>query len=392
MQKRAALKGGKCLSTEYLGCNVMLKWKCNCGYEWDAVPSGIKRGYWCHWCSGKMKLTIEDMQKIAADNGGKCLSTEYVNTQTKLEWECECGYKWFATPGHVKHSKSWCGKCAENAKLTLEDMQIIAKSRGGKCLSTEYVNYKSDLEWECKKEHKWFAPARGVKSNGNWCLICSGHAPLTIQEMQDLAKARGGECLSKVYVNSYTPLEWKCGKGHKSWFAVADSVKNSGSWCPDCPLKNESECRAIFEKLFGRPFVKVRPDWLGGLELDGYNEDLWLAFEYHGKQHDTVVPHFHPNGDKDLEKQKERDKRKRKLCEENKITLIEVWHHEKDKELFIRGECAKLGIRIPLLDYDISPENQELLAEFSAMYREEARVEEERIKTEELIKELYANA
>ncbi|MFM0147285.1 hypothetical protein [Paraburkholderia sp. RL18-085-BIA-A] len=36
--------------------------------------------------------------------------------------------------------------------------------------------------------------------------------PLTIEEMQAIAAARGGRFLSKEYVNSHTPLEWECAR------------------------------------------------------------------------------------------------------------------------------------------------------------------------------------
>jgi hypothetical protein len=44
------------------------------------------------------KFTIKDMQGIAEARGGKCLSTEYVNSNTHLEWECSEGHHWETTP------------------------------------------------------------------------------------------------------------------------------------------------------------------------------------------------------------------------------------------------------------------------------------------------------
>ena len=48
-------------------------------------------------------------------------------------------------------------------KFTLFDCQQIAKTKGGKCLSTDYKNTKSELKWECSKGHTWFAPLGNIK-------------------------------------------------------------------------------------------------------------------------------------------------------------------------------------------------------------------------------------
>jgi len=50
-------------------------------------------------------------------------------------------------------------------------MQQFAKRKGGKCLSEEYINAKTKLEWECRKGHRWFATPDNV-TRGTWCPIC----------------------------------------------------------------------------------------------------------------------------------------------------------------------------------------------------------------------------
>jgi hypothetical protein len=47
-----------------------------------------------------------------------------------------------------------------------------------------------------------------------------------------IAKERGGECLSKEYKGIFTKLKWKCSIGHE-WKASPSNVKR-GSWCPLC--------------------------------------------------------------------------------------------------------------------------------------------------------------
>jgi len=116
------------------------------------------------------KLTIEEMKIIAEGRDGKCLSNKYINNITKLLWECKFGHQWEATPGNIKRGR-WCLKCSGKKKLTIKEMQEIAESRGGKCLSEKYVNWKTKLLWECKCEYQWEAIPNNIK-RGTWCPKC----------------------------------------------------------------------------------------------------------------------------------------------------------------------------------------------------------------------------
>ena len=116
-------------------------------------------------------------------------------------------------------------------KLTIGKMRKIAKKRGGKCLSDAYVNSKTSLMWECTKGHQWEATPKSIKA-GSWCKVCAGKAKGTIEEMQKIAKKRGGKCLSDAYVNAHRKLLWECNEGHK-WESDPNSIKR-GSWCRKC--------------------------------------------------------------------------------------------------------------------------------------------------------------
>jgi thiol-disulfide isomerase/thioredoxin len=141
------------------------------------------------------KLTIEEMQKIAKERGGVCLSNQYVNTATKLRWRCKEGHIWEATPDPIKRGH-WCPKCATITKANarrsnIQEIQDLAKSRDGVCLSTEYINYNTKLKWQCKEGHVWEATSSHIKS-GSWCPYCAGMVKSTIEKMQKLAESKGG--------------------------------------------------------------------------------------------------------------------------------------------------------------------------------------------------------
>ena len=46
-------------------------------------------------------------------------------------------------------------------KSTIEEMQKLAEERGGKCLSKKYRNRYSKLTWQCKEGHQWDAIYKG---------------------------------------------------------------------------------------------------------------------------------------------------------------------------------------------------------------------------------------
>ncbi len=62
-------------------------------------------------------------------------------------------------------------------------------------------------------------------------------------------------------------------------------------------------CRYIFEKLLHKKFPLRKPKFLKGLHLDGYNEELGLAFKYSGNQHYQIVLFFYPQGQMNLDAQ-----------------------------------------------------------------------------------------
>lgn len=115
MNKMARKRGGKCLSNSYINAHSKLLWQCAKGHQWLAMPNNIQQGKWCPFCSGHVRLTVDEMHKIAKAHGGKCISNTYVNTQTKLLWECRHGHRWEATPNNIRRGK-WCPICAGNIK------------------------------------------------------------------------------------------------------------------------------------------------------------------------------------------------------------------------------------------------------------------------------------
>ena len=244
-------------------------------------------------------------------------------------------------------------------KLTIEEMQQIAKKRGGKCLSKKYVNHNTKLEWKCEKGHTWNAIPSSVKK-GTWCKLCShlksgDSQRLSIKEMQQIAKDRGGKCLSKKYVNFNTKLKWECIEGH-NWLSAPSSIKR-GSWCPKCKSYfNEEICRLTFEELFRTPFNKTKPSWLinsrsNRMELDGYSNKLKIAFEYNGAQHYKI--NRFSKTKTELKQRIKDDIDKKSICKKKKILLIVITYEDNllDLPIKIKNILLKNNINIKKINF-----------------------------------------
>ena len=171
LQELAAGRGGLCLSTEYRGTNSKYLWECGKRHQWEATANDIQGGHWCPRCAGNTCKTFRWLQELAVEMGGKCLSTEYKNNATKYFWECSKGHRWEAKANDIQRG-SWCPHCAGNTRKNLQWLQELTAERGGKCLSTEYKNSQTKYPWECSKGHRWEASANSVQ-RGHWCPRCA---------------------------------------------------------------------------------------------------------------------------------------------------------------------------------------------------------------------------
>ncbi|MBU4487200.1 MAG: hypothetical protein KKD38_09770 [Candidatus Delongbacteria bacterium] len=246
---------GKCLSDKYVNSRTKLKFECKNGHVWEAEPHHIKRNHWCKLCANdnmkgrvitfQKRYSMEEVKEIAVSKGGKCLSEKVIDH--KLDFICKEGHKWSTTP-YLILKGHWCPKCAVNVSARknsdrLENFIMMAEKMGGQCLSTEYKNNRTVLKYKCGKGHIFESEARNIV-RGSWCPACgaeSAKRKLTgsFDEIKDIAAKRGGKCLSTEYVNNYTRLVFQCENGHV-WEAEPKRIK-AGHWCRKCHTMKHRE-------------------------------------------------------------------------------------------------------------------------------------------------------
>jgi hypothetical protein len=236
MYEIARFHGGKCLSKEYINQYVPLKWMCKKGHTWNIGFYQINQGYWCVQClkEEEKEQRFEEIKLHVQKFGIECISKKYIRSRQKLKWRCLRNHTWEEKYSNLYIRKVRCFQCKTEDRLAaeLKKLKTIAVKRGGKCLSAYYLNNKKKLTWQCSKGHVWEAVAHNVVDRHSWCPVCAGKAKHTIEEMKQLAKAKGGKCLSSKYKNNLSKLKWQCNKGH-IWKAIPFTIL-SGGWCIIC--------------------------------------------------------------------------------------------------------------------------------------------------------------
>ena len=120
-QGLAQQKDGECISCVYINNYTYLMWKCKNGHTWESPYYNIQKGRWCPYC---IKLDLDECIKWATLKGGKCLSKDYVNNHTLMLWQCRNNHIWRASFHNIKDGECWCRACNTN---TIKDCIMIHK-------------------------------------------------------------------------------------------------------------------------------------------------------------------------------------------------------------------------------------------------------------------------
>lgn len=218
-------------------------------------------------------------------------------------------------------------------KLTTEEFIERAKKVHGNKYDYSKVEYKGNKEKVCITcpihGEFWITPNHHLKGHG--CKKCgiderAKKRSSTTKEFIEKAKNIHGDKYdySKVeYVNSTTKICIICPIHGEFWQLPSSHL--SGIGCPNCQnSKLENSTSKILRDKNIEFNNRCYFTWLNRQHLDFYIPKYNIAIECQGEQH------FKGWGgmEKSLESIQKRDKKKKELCEKNKVKLYYINYNE----------------------------------------------------------------
>jgi hypothetical protein len=224
------------LSDDYINSSTKLDYRCSKGHEHSMIWTNWKKGNRCSTCAGNTKLNLEYIKESFENEGYTLLSTEYINSLMKLDYRCPKGHEHSISWSCWQRCHR-CITCFGNTKPTFEQVRESFESKGYTLLSTEYVNSTTKLDYRCPKGHEhniiWNAWQRGHR-----CFMCYGTIKLTLDQVRESFKNEGYTLLSEKYVNNKTKLYYRCSEGHEHSITWHDW--SHGYKCPFCSRIRQS--------------------------------------------------------------------------------------------------------------------------------------------------------
>jgi hypothetical protein len=364
------LHPGAKLLDEYTGYGELMRIICDNGHPYKANYYNLKEGKWCKKCKNiNLKPTVEILINFCKKFNITLLNEQY-DGEAFINFVCHCGKQFSTRWFNINYNKPiCCNDCI--LKITINDVATFIKKHheNGKLIdnniaTNEYIDPDHPLLCKCRKQHI-FETSWNKLHKRKWCPDCLSDRIITLDIIKEfVASKRKGECLEVEYKSAMTPMKFKCKRGH-IWEAKYKYIKG-GTWCPTCSSGfGEEMSRYVISKMTGYNFEKIRLECLMNeetgrkLELDGYCNELKMAFEYQGRYHKEIVDSYKMT-DLDLDKRKRYDKIKKQKCKENDIFLIEIPQFDKkfrpeNLVSFIENKFIENKINIPYItDVDLS--------------------------------------
>lgn len=299
------------------------------------------------------KRTIEELkQTIKNTTHLQLLSNEYVNRTTKMKFRCECGNEFETTLASIEASnKQYCNECSmiTNMRKRFAKTQKQFKNEVKEKFEDKYtvlgkyinINTKITVKHnECGYVYD-VRPSAMIKQ-GTGCPKCFGkHRKTTKQFKEEIFNIFGDEYeVVGEYVNAKTPIMMKHTECGNMWEIAPTSFLRYKT-CTFCTSRSKGEdkiAKILNNKHIYYEREKRFDDCKGKKKLPfdfaifNKNYELDMLIEYDG------IQHFKPSfNEKEYKHIKINDKIKDEYCKNKNIKLLRIpyWKFDKIESILV---------------------------------------------------------
>jgi hypothetical protein len=257
--------------------------------------------------------------------GGKILG-EYKNVLVNVKCICINNHECNPRPSHVLQGHNICKICIgidriEAGKNFVRKINEI----GGQVLG-EYINAYTPVKCSCPNRHICKIRPSSIQQGNGMCVVCAALDPKT-SEQNFLKRIHelGGQVIGE-YINSTTPVNTVCSKGHRC-SPRPGNVQSGQGMCDQCG--NSGGETLLYMALCELKFIPMSQAKHPSIPTLRYDcavmiKDRLCYIEYHGIQHEKPEHFF--NKTRGFEKQRQMDLLKAYVAKINNIKLIVLDH------------------------------------------------------------------
>lgn len=315
---------------------------CACGFLGDLrLNDLLQKNVGCRKCStikraSQRKLTASEINQTLSEKNLIWIGSRFANVATPLKLECMVCKNQFETPLLNIRAGTGCPSCSNSKRslkqrLSADEVQQRYQCNGKTIISpiSDYKNsYSRLLVRNNKCGCEYFCSIQALNKTGVRCGKCSVTAKVPKEEYESEAQKWNGRIISIARRSSFASTWWCPDNGGHEFKRSLTNIKQTQSFCNICSSSTaELRLKALVEKMFEKPFFKVRPKDMVSrkgvpIEFDLFNEELRIAVEHHGAHH--FRPQRNWSGDIGFKTQIENDAIRREYSSKHNILLIEI--------------------------------------------------------------------
>ena len=205
------------------------------------------------------KRTFEEVKELIYQKNPrmKLLSTEYVNYNTKMKFECEQGHIFEMDLGHFLR-RGKCPFCGGYNQTTKSFKSMVESNNDNIEVIGEYVNAYTKIKCHCKIHNYDFEDVPIVIKSFKSCCPIGGRElrdsntkKFKGEQFQDRLIAIGNNDIEVLedYISAKTPILVRCKNCGREWKTTPNTLL-SGGGCIKCKLKKFTDSLIMTNEEF----------------------------------------------------------------------------------------------------------------------------------------------